>query len=85
MAEPLSQRRHAPPVHVLDFPRRSRVGRIGISPRSAASAAGVVGHRRWPHRRYKDLRDQIGQLRERMAHLEGLLEGLREAITKRAA
>ena len=32
------------------------------------------------------LRDQIGQLRERMAKLEGLLEGLREAITaKRAA
>ena len=35
----------------------------------------------------KDLREridaqgkEIGQLRERMAHLEGLLEGLREAI-----
>ena len=26
---------------------------------------------------------QIGDLRERMAHLEGLLEGLREAITRR--
>ena len=26
---------------------------------------------------------QIGELRERMAHLEGLLEGLREAITHR--
>ena len=34
----------------------------------------------------RDLRDQIGMLRERMAHLEGLLEGLREAITgKRVA
>ena len=34
----------------------------------------------------KVLGEQIGQLRERMAHLEGLLEGLREAITgKRAA
>ncbi len=36
-----------------------------------------------------DLRDridaQIGELRERMAHLEGLLEGLREAITGRVA
>ena len=33
-----------------------------------------------------DLREQIGQLRERMAHLEGLREGLREAITgKRVA
>ena len=28
---------------------------------------------------------QIGELRERMAHLEGLLEGLREAIVHRAA
>ena len=41
----------------------------------------------------KDLREridaqgrEIGQLRERMAHLEGLLDGLREAITgKRVA
>ena len=28
---------------------------------------------------------EIGQLREPMARLEGLLEGLRDAITKRAA
>ena len=27
---------------------------------------------------------QLGELRKRMAHLEGLLEGLREAITGRA-
>ena len=34
----------------------------------------------------KETGEQIGQLRERMAKLEGLLEGLREAITgKRAA
>ena len=34
----------------------------------------------------KETAEQIGQLRERMAKLEGLLEGLREAITgKRAA
>ena len=33
-----------------------------------------------------ELREQIGQLRERIAHLEGLLDGLREAITgKRVA
>ena len=31
------------------------------------------------------LESQFGELRERMAHLEGLLEGLREAITGRAA
>ena len=34
----------------------------------------------------KETTEQISQLRERMAKLEGLLEGLREAITgKRAA
>ena len=31
------------------------------------------------------LRGEVGDLRERMAKLEGLLEGLREAITGRAA
>ena len=34
----------------------------------------------------KETAEQLGQLRERMAKLEGLLEGLREALTgKRAA
>ena len=34
----------------------------------------------------KETGEQLGQLRERMAKLEGLLEGLREALTgKRAA
>ena len=32
-----------------------------------------------------DIKDLRGELRERMAHLEGLLEGLREAITVRSA
>ena len=32
--------------------------------------------------RIEELRAHIGDLRERMAHLEGLLEGLREAITR---
>jgi hypothetical protein len=31
------------------------------------------------------LREQMTLLRERMAHLEGLLEGLREAISDRRA
>lgn len=35
--------------------------------------------------RIHGLEAQIGELRERMARLEGLLEGLREAITGRAA
>ena len=34
--------------------------------------------------RFDGLERQFGELRERMAHLEGLLEGLREAITVRA-
>ena len=32
---------------------------------------------------FKATREEIGGLRERMAHLEGLIEGLREAITGR--
>ena len=36
-------------------------------------------------KRISGLESEIGELRERMAHLEGLLEGLREAITGRAA
>ena len=35
--------------------------------------------------RFDAMEHQMGELRERMAHLEGLLEGLREAITGRAA
>ena len=35
--------------------------------------------------RISGLESQISDLRERMAHLEGLLEGLREAITVRAS
>ena len=31
------------------------------------------------------LRDDLSALREHMAHLEGLLKGLREAITRRVA
>ena len=34
---------------------------------------------------HKALSAENGQLRERMAHLEGLLEGLREAITGQRA
>ena len=32
-----------------------------------------------------ETRSEVSQLRERMAHLEGLLEGLREAITRQVA
>ena len=33
----------------------------------------------------KQVESQLGDLRERMAHLKGLLEGLREAIVHRVA
>ena len=33
----------------------------------------------------KDMRSEMGEVRERMAKLEGLLEGLREAITGQRA
>ena len=33
--------------------------------------------------RFDAMEHQFGELRERMAHLQGLLEGLREAITGR--
>lgn len=62
------------------------------SPGSTASGTVSVRHCRTIDLRNridaqgKELGEQIGQLRERMAHLEGLLEGLREAITgKRVA
>ena len=32
---------------------------------------------------FNELCGEIGELRERMAHLEGLLEGLREALSGR--
>lgn len=35
--------------------------------------------------KFDALRDDLSALRERMAHLEELVEGLREAITRRSA
>ena len=53
---------------------RERMDALGDQLRNAIEAEG------------KETREQLGQLRERMAKLEGLLEGLREAVTgKRAA
>ena len=51
-------------------------GRIDAQGRELREQIDAQGHY---------LREQVGQLRERLAHLEGLLEGLREAITKRVA
>lgn len=48
--------------------------------------AGLIlaGNRR-VDARFERLETSVGELRERMAHLEGLLEGLREAITHNRA
>ena len=48
------------------------------------SSRGLRQDMRRLDERISGLEYQIGELRERMAHLEGLLEGLREAITGRA-
>ena len=49
----------------------------------------ILNGQREIKREFKDeigtLRAEVVMLRERMAHLEGLLEGLREAITNRRA
>ena len=47
------------------------------------SSRGLRQDMRRLDERISGLASQIGELRERMAHLEGLLEGLREAITGR--
>ena len=45
-------------------------------------AAFILAQARPTRSGLQDIRNQIGELRERMAHLGGLLEGLREAITR---
>ncbi|MDE0354717.1 MAG: hypothetical protein OXU64_03070 [Gemmatimonadota bacterium] len=55
------------------------------------SPAVIVGFMLYLNRRLESRMDRLesrmnrmdAELRERMAHLEGLLEGLREAITRR--
>ena len=53
-----------------------------ITPVVVVAAYGAL--RREINSRMDRLESQMGELRERMAHLEGLLEGLREAITRRS-
>jgi len=48
-----------------------------------ALAGFILAQARTTRSELQYIRNQIGELRERMAHLEGPLEGLREAITRR--
>ena len=48
-----------------------------------ALAGLIVSGQRTTRQDIGDLRREVGDLRERMAKLEGLLEGLREAIAGR--
>ena len=50
----------------------------------ASISRGAAGHQRVARIEVNELRGEVGTLRERMAHLEGLMEGLREAIVGRA-
>ena len=47
--------------------------------------AAIAASHRQLRGEMNETRGEIGRLRERMARLEGLLEGLREAITGRRA
>ena len=72
----------------------SRPGLLRADPRGDAVHEGKGGGWAWLSGCYpgrlvwlycRVMEHQFGELRERMAHLEGLLEGLREAITGRAS
>ena len=49
-----------------------------------ALAGVILTSTRGVRQDFNELRSEVGTLRERMVHLEGLMEGLREAITLRA-
>ena len=77
----------------LFYPRPARGGilatvsaeLIAILAVGVAIAGLVLTGQRAVRQEVADLRREVGQLRERMAHLAGLLEGLRDAIGTRPA
>ena len=58
---------------------------IAILAVGVAVAGIVLNGQRTARRDIDELRRDMGGLRERMAKLEGLLEGLREAVSGRSA
>ncbi len=67
-------------IDALGADLRERIDALGADLRQRIDALGAD-----LRQRIDAQGEQMGLLRERMAHLEGLLDGLREAITKRAA
>ena len=59
--------------------------RGGLEELRAQTAAKFEEARTQTAEQFGETNAQIGQLRERMAHLEGLLDGLREAVAGRRA
>ena len=57
---------------------------IAIVTVGVALAGVILASARGVRQDINELRGEVGTLRERMAHLEGLMEGLREAITIQA-
>ena len=57
---------------------------IAIVTVGVALAGVILTSARGVRQDISELRGEVGTLRERMAHLEGLMDGLREAITLRA-
>ena len=57
---------------------------IAIVMVGVALAGVILASARGVRQDINELRGEVGTLRERMAHLEGLMEGLREAIVGRA-
>ncbi len=57
---------------------------IAIVTVGIALAGVILTSARGVRQDISELRGEVWTLRERMAHLEGLMEGLREAITLRA-
>ena len=57
---------------------------IAIVTVGIALAGVILTSARGVRQDINELRGEVGTLRERMAHLEGLMEGLREAIVGRA-
>ena len=68
---------------MLAFSSHSRIHPFTVTV-GVALAGVILASARGVRQDINELRGEVGTLRERMAHLEGLMEGLREAIVGRA-